>query len=104
MFFRSQYFKGIVLVAIVVTISCAPALYIPEKANVAAGSDLTVLQAGRKLYVSKCGSCHTLILPEKHTGTQWPALVANMEARAKISPEESKLILKYLLKGEDQNK
>ena len=101
MFFKPKYFKGIVLAAIAVTISCAPALYIPEKANVAAGADLAVLHAGRKLYVSKCGSCHTLVLPEKHTNTQWPALVASMEARSKITPDESKLILNYLLKGKD---
>lgn len=97
-----KYYLMAMLAAIVVTISCAPALYIPEKENVAAGSDLVLLQAGRKLYVSKCGSCHTLILPEKYTAGQWSYLVARMEVRAKITPEESKLILKYLSKGKEQ--
>ena len=101
MFSKLQITKLTVLSIIVLFISCAPALYIPGKDNVTLGSDLAELQAGRKLYVNKCGSCHTLILPEKHTAAQWPGMETRMEARSKITPGESKLILKYLLKGKE---
>jgi mono/diheme cytochrome c family protein len=99
MFSRLKYFKTAVIAVGVVTISCAPALYIVAKDNVGPGSDLAELQAGRKLYVSKCGGCHNLILPEKFTAVQWPAHVESMEKRSNITPDEIRLIIKYLVKG-----
>ena len=95
--------KIIKTIAVVIVVSiiyaCAPALYIPNQNNVAIGANLQDLQAGRKLYVNKCGSCHSLVLPEKHTQEQWPALVDKMEMMSKINTEEKKLILNYLMKG-----
>jgi len=98
---HSKIIINTILVVIVVSIiyACAPALYIPDRNNTATGSSLTELQAGRKLYINKCGSCHSLVLPEKHTQEQWPMLVDKMETKSKISPEEKKLILNYLTKG-----
>jgi len=99
MFSRLKYFRMAVLAVVVVTISCAPALCIPAKDNVASGSDLAELQAGRQLYVNKCGGCHNLLFPGKFTAEQCPAHVVSMEERSKITPDESRLIIKYLVKG-----
>ena len=91
---------GIVLVVIIsFTIACSPALYIPDKTNISASASLPDLLAGRQLYVSKCGSCHSLVLPEKHNAEEWQVLVDKMEKKSKITHEEKKLILNYLTKG-----
>jgi hypothetical protein len=81
-----------------IAIACSSALYIPDQNNVPAGSNIVDMQAGRNLYINKCGSCHALVLPEKYSAEQWPSLVDKMEIKSKISPEEKKLILEYLRK------
>lgn len=95
--------KSITAVVAVVSISiaaaCSSALYMPDSDNTAPGVNILDLQAGRKLYVSKCGSCHTLVLPEKYSADQWQSLVDKMETKAKITPDEKKLIVEYLTKG-----
>ncbi|MFN8135269.1 MAG: hypothetical protein U0Z17_08605 [Bacteroidales bacterium] len=69
------------LAAIVVTISCAPALYIPEKENVATGSTSKLLQAGRKTICEQMRKLSYADSPEKYTAGQWSYLVARMEVR-----------------------
>jgi predicted small lipoprotein YifL len=78
---------------------CTSALYFPDQNNVTPGSNLDDLKAGRQLYVNKCGSCHSLFLPEKYSTEQWPALVDKMEIKSNICSEEKSLILNYLTKG-----
>lgn len=85
--------------AIALTISCAPALYVPVSNQVTTQSELADLNTGRQLYINKCGGCHTLILPEKHTAGQWAEWMTKMEHRAGATSAESELILKYLSKG-----
>jgi len=87
------------VVAVITICACASRLYIPDQNNTATGSSLPELQEGRILYISKCGGCHSLVLPEKHDKEQWPALVDKMEKKAKITLVEKKLILNYLVKG-----
>jgi mono/diheme cytochrome c family protein len=86
-------------VSISITVACSSALYMPDQVNTAPGVNIIDLQAGRKLYVSKCGSCHTLVLPEKYSADQWQSLVDKMETKSKITPDEKKLIVGYLTKG-----
>lgn len=91
---------GIVaVVCISITVACSSALYMPDPDNTPPGANISDLQAGRKLYVSKCGSCHTLVLPEKYSADQWQSLVDKMETKAKITPDEKRLIVRYLTKG-----
>jgi len=78
----------IIFIVISVSISCSSALY-----------SLSQLQAGRKLYVQKCGSCHTLVLPEKHTKEEWQHLLDEMQLKASINNIEKEKILLYLTKG-----
>ena len=89
----------VMVVTIIIICACASRLYIPDQNNTAAGSNLSEIQEGRILYISKCGGCHSLVLPEKHDKEQWPALVDKMEKKAKITQVEKKLILNYLVKG-----
>jgi mono/diheme cytochrome c family protein len=70
---------------ILLVAACATALYIPEKGNVAAGADIGQLKMGRKLYVEKCSSCHSLILPEKHTDTEWKTWMDKVSQRSKLT-------------------
>ena len=91
--------KIVALVLLLVLCSCSSPLYMPSKNNVANTADIEELKSGRKIYVNKCGSCHTLRLPEKFTRTQWTEAMVKMQKKAKISDEEKQLILNYLSKG-----
>lgn len=79
--------------------SCSSALYIPQANQQTSLASLGEMQAGRKLYVQKCGGCHTLYLPEKYTKTQWQHTLNEMATKASIDTLEKKLIFKYLTKG-----
>jgi len=89
----------IIFIVISVSISCSSALYIPTESQQTAFASLSQLQAGRKLYVQKCGSCHTLVLPEKHTKEEWQHLLDEMQLKASINNIEKEKILLYLTKG-----
>jgi hypothetical protein len=87
------------LICFSVAFSCTSALYIPSENHVTYTADLAGLQAGRKLYISKCSSCHTLYLPEKYSNQDWHRWVDKMAPRAKIDTLERRQILNYVLKG-----
>lgn len=89
----------IILVIAVVTFACSSALYVPAANQETASASLSELQAGRKLYVQKCGGCHALFLPEKYTKAEWNHWMIEMETKAKIDTLEKEKILKYLNKG-----
>ena len=75
---------------------CAAALYTPTVSNVTEHATLAELNNGRALYVSKCGSCHTLKLPSEYSVDVWKKNLDEMQVRAKISDEEKSDIFKYL--------
>jgi hypothetical protein len=78
--------------------ACSSALYIPTQIDAEkAGISTENLIQGRNLYVSKCGSCHNLHLPEQYTQKKWKEEMPEMQRKAKISAEESKLITIFLL-------
>jgi len=92
----------IICLAFVLTgliIACGTALYIPTESQVTSGVNIKDLLDGRALYINKCGNCHSLILPEKHTTKDWNIWVNKMEPKVKITPREKELILGYLTKG-----
>ena len=89
----------ITLIVITVSFSCSTALYTPSESQQTTSASLLQLQEGRKLYVQKCGSCHTLYLPEKYTKPQWQNFIDEMQQKAKIDDREKEQILKYLSKG-----
>ena len=89
----------ITLIIITVSFSCSSALYTPTESQQTASASLSQLKEGRKLYVQKCSSCHTLYLPEKYSKQQWQQFVDEMQQKASIDNLEKEQILKYLLKG-----
>jgi len=89
----------ITFIVIIISISCSSALYIPTESHQTTSASLSQLQAGRKLYVQKCGSCHTLVLPEKHSKQEWQHFLDEMQQKASINNLEKEQILKYLNKG-----
>jgi cytochrome c5 len=62
--------------------------------------DLTLaeLEQGRGLYVSRCGSCHTLKRPAELAPQQWELEVTDMREKngVKLSDAEAQAIVRYL--------
>ena len=52
---------------------------------------------GRALYAGKCHACHRLYAPSRVAPEKWPALMEKMAAKAKLSAEEEKAVLDYVL-------
>lgn len=76
----------------------------PTAADASRGSahfpDLTLneLHQGRRLYVSRCGSCHVLKRPVELQPEQWQVEVDEMRGKngVKLSDEEARAIVRYL--------
>lgn len=77
---------------------CVTSLYMPSEndANLF-NTNLDTLKAGRKLYVKKCSSCHTLYLPPKYNYQEWVGILEKMQEKAKIDNSQKELINKYLI-------
>jgi len=54
------------------------------------------LERGRTIYVARCSGCHPLHSPATHPASQWAAVVDEMAPRARLSPAERDLVLRYL--------
>ena len=64
-----------------------------ERGNV----ELAELQQGRKLLLGKCAGCHKTPMPNDHSPAEWPKMIAEMANRAKLDPNQTRLIEKYLV-------
>jgi DNA-binding transcriptional regulator YhcF (GntR family) len=93
---------GLVLLATTLVVACSTALYVPKASPHLSKEDLSEMQKGRAAYISKCGSCHSLILPEKHSSKEWKAEVERMATKAHLSHLEEEQIIKYLSKNDSQ--
>jgi len=82
-----------------VIFSCTSALYLPTVSHETPTASLSQLQEGRKLYVKKCGNCHTLYLPEKYSKKEWQHWLDEMQEKAVIDTLQKQQILLYLTKG-----
>ena len=74
-------------------------MYQPVPGHETPAATLAELQAGRKIYISKCGGCHNLYLPEKYTKQEWSRQIDEMKEEAPLDSAERDLVLKYLAKG-----
>ena len=58
--------------------------------------------APARLYADKCGLCHALPHPKRHSAGEWPALITLMEQRMSergldpLTPEQRQQLLGYL--------
>jgi mono/diheme cytochrome c family protein len=86
-----------------VAIGCTAVLPFPQPTDVGAaqarwpGTTQADLERGRSIYVKRCGSCHYLHRPGELAPGKWPAVVAKMAPRAKLSPAESDDVVRYLV-------
>lgn len=58
---------------------------------------LPTLKVGRKLYISRCSSCHDLKAPEFLAPEEWPDMVRRMADDAEITPDQERAIIHYLV-------
>lgn len=54
-------------------------------------------EPGRAIYAGKCHACHRLYPPDRVTPEKWPALMEKMAEKAKLTPDEEKQVLDYVL-------
>lgn len=78
----------------IIIYGCSQSLYIP---SAPLAEEQEHLLAGRKLYVDHCSGCHNLHFPKEFTEEQWVSNLDEMQGKAKISDEEKRLILQYLI-------
>lgn len=95
---NSKNINHIAMVIIFFFAACSPALYLPTIADASrTGITTDSLILGRSLYVNHCGSCHNLHLPEQFTSKHWQQKMPEMQLKAKISDENTKLITNFIL-------
>jgi hypothetical protein len=56
-----------------------------------------------RLYAEKCGPCHSVPHPKRHTYAEWEHIIIVMKERMEskgmtFTPEEEKIVLSYLKK------
>lgn len=99
---RAGFLTTLVALA-VLTLACAGALppVTPALVERAVGrwpdSSEASLKRGRRLFVDRCSGCHSLVLPREHSGEEWPDYLDAMSERARLTPQERELVLRYLL-------
>lgn len=54
------------------------------------------LGPGRDLYLTKCANCHKFYSPADYAPAEWAGWMAKMADKARLTPEESRLISRYL--------
>jgi hypothetical protein len=95
---NSKIRNRLIILAAVLLGACSPALYMPSMTDASrTGISSDSLLIGRTLYANHCGSCHNLHLPEQYTRAHWEKEMPEMQRKAKISDEETKLITNFLL-------
>ena len=61
------------------------------------GTTRQSLEHGRDLYVARCSGCHTLFAPTAYPAKRWREVLGKMARRARLSREQSELVLHYLV-------
>jgi len=69
----------------------------PVATLTARGRDTVTLQAGRGIYLGKCSSCHVAEPVRDYPATRWPGIIADMAERTKLTAEEHRQVLAYVL-------
>ena len=54
------------------------------------------IQSARKLYQTKCAKCHKFYDPAKYDAPDWQRWMQKMGRKAKLKPEQSDLLSRYL--------
>jgi len=67
-----------------------------ESPGLALSLSIEDLHEGRRLYLSRCGRCHQPDPLESRSIAEWRALLPRMEAKARLVPEEVRLLRGYV--------
>lgn len=62
-----------------------------------AGTSPATLEAGRRLYVGRCASCHSIDPVSKYSAARWREIIADMAHRSKLTATENEAVLAYVL-------
>ena len=74
----------------------------PQSADVARieqqfpDTTLPELETGRRVYLSRCTSCHAPVAPQSIPASRWPDEVREMSERARLGEQEA-AVIKYLV-------
>jgi hypothetical protein len=58
---------------------------------------LPALNQGRKLYITRCSSCHNLKAPASLSAAEWPDMVERMATNAELNDVQKRAITQYLV-------
>jgi mono/diheme cytochrome c family protein len=61
------------------------------------GRDPATLEAGRRIYLGVCARCHVAEPVRDYPAARWPGIIADMAQRTKLSPEEHRQVLAYVV-------
>jgi cytochrome c5 len=83
----------------VASVACTTQIFAPTEANVnkVETASLAELQQGHDLFQNKCGKCHKLPKPGKHSKEEWTKILVKMAPKAKLTTEQSDLVYKYVV-------
>ncbi|OFY72193.1 MAG: hypothetical protein A3G23_01325 [Bacteroidetes bacterium RIFCSPLOWO2_12_FULL_37_12] len=99
----STNFLRIILPIALFLNGCTPVIFSPVDSDLQRAkkywNDITLehLKSGYKLYVSKCGGCHTLYPPQQFPKEKWIKLMPDMAKEAKLDSVRIGLIARYIL-------
>ncbi len=98
-----SWFWGLAVTAVAAfgSVACGGSAISPEmvqraQSHDASASEATIMK-GKQLFEGKCATCHALPAPTSHTAEEWPEWVKKMAPQAKISGDDEKAVLHYLL-------
>ena len=94
--------KIILLLVCIVLVACSSIIKIPDLADVEYcktkynDANLDDLDMGYKLYVKKCGGCHSMYSPKYYKNDEWEKLLPEMIERSKLNSVEELQVRKYI--------
>lgn len=63
----------------------------------ARGKDTASLEDGRRIYLENCTRCHVAEPVRKFSAARWPGIIADMGERSRLSAEQHRAVLAYVL-------
>lgn len=82
---------------------CAgPRASVPTAAELSAegailkGMDIDAIRRGRVIFVTECGACHRLYLPEEYSPGEWRPIAKRMAERASLGTDQAVDLEAYL--------
>ena len=96
-----MYSKIKILIAFIfislLVIRCGSALYVPTTTDAEKSqTSLDTLVMGRKLYVAKCSTCHSLYLPQQYSKENWTKILNDMQERSNMTDQQKETMSIYL--------